>query len=115
MSSYVRFYRQPTIQEWAQSVLSPTELDDFQTAFQENSLLWEQYKQSGLITVEPIYENLVDSILETSIEVQVGEKVVSSDGTSVAQIQMTERYQYWLDRFTQDNGPDPVQFVANIA
>lgn len=113
MSSYTRFYKHPTIQEWAESSLSPTELNDFQNAFQENSELWAQYTQSGLISVEPIYETVTDSILENSINVQVGEKVVLSPGTSAADLHIAESYQYWLNRFNTAVGPDPVEFVVN--
>jgi hypothetical protein len=115
MSSYVRFFRQPTIVEWAQSSLNADELADFNTALQENNAQWNQYTVNGLITTEPIYETINDPELGEPIQVQVGDKVVLAPTTSVSELHMTDRYQYWLDRFTEINGPDPVQFVANIA
>ena len=115
MNAYVRFYRQLSIEDWAKMVLSPEELIDFQTSLEENQQLWQQYKDTGLITVEPIYETFSISALSDSVQLQVGEKVVLSPTTSTSNLVIADRYRYWLDRFYEENGPDPVQFVANIA
>jgi hypothetical protein len=115
MSSYVRLYRQPTIDQWAQSSLTADELANFNAALQENNSKWSQYVVNGLITIEPIYETVNDQELGEPLQVQVGDKVVLAPTTSVSDLTMADSYKFWLDRFYQENGPDPVQFVANIA
>ena len=115
MSSYVRFYREPTIEQWATSSLNADELADFRAAYEQNNNQWKQYADAGLITIEPIYSTVPDTVLGESVQVQVGNKVVLAPGTSISDLHMTERYRYWLDLFTESNGPDPVQFVANVA
>jgi hypothetical protein len=115
MSRYVRFYKEPTIDEWAKASLSPSELIDFQNSFEENHQIWRQYTDNGLISVEPIYETFLHPILGEYIEVLVGEQVIIAPETSVSSLHIAERYQYWLNRYTQDTGSDFVQFVANVA
>ena len=115
MSSYTRFYRQPTIEQWAQNSLTPSELVDFNAALQDNNSKWNQYVVDGLITIEPIYETVNNQELGEPVQVRVGDKVVLAPTTSVSDLTMADNYRYWLDRFYEENGPDPVQFVANIA
>lgn len=114
MSSYVRYYREPTIEQWAQNSLTAEELVDFNTALQENNSLWNQYITNGLISIEPIYDTVNDQELNEPLQVKIGEKVVLGPTTSISNLHMADRYRYWLDRFYEENGPDPVQFVANI-
>jgi hypothetical protein len=115
MSSYVRYYRQPTIQQWAQNSLNENELVNFLAAIEENNNLWNQYKVNGYISIEPIYENVTMSISTEPVQIQIGEKVILNTNISESDLKMADSYKPWLDRFYQENGADPVQFVANIA
>jgi hypothetical protein len=113
MSSYVRFYIEPTIQRWAKS-LSAEEYADFESAWDENNRQWAQYEADGLIEIVPIYETIYNPLLSSEITVKTGDKTVLMPGTSIADLHVTERYQYWQNRFVIANGPEPVQFIANV-
>ena len=115
MSSYVRYFIEPTIQQWAAASLTTEEFADFEKAWDENSDQWDQYAANGLIEVVPIYETVYDSILMSEITIQVGDKTILLPGTSINDLYLTERYRHWHDRFAAENGPEHVQFVANVA
>ena len=115
MSSYVRYYIEPTIEQWAKQSLTAEEFADFENASEENKNQWNQYIANGLIQVVPIYETVYDPILSSEITIEAGNKTILSSGTSINDLHMTERYRYWQDRFVTENGPEHVQFVANVA
>jgi hypothetical protein len=115
MSSYVRYYIEPTIQQWAKTSLTAEEFEDFENAMKENEQLWDQYITDGLIQIVPIYDTVYDPILSSEITIEAGDKTILMPGTSIEDLHTAERYKYWQNRFVEENGSEHVQFVANIA
>ena len=101
MSKYIRYYNEVSAQEWAEQNLTQEELVQFNLAFEENNKLWASYASNGLISVVPITEQVNIPELNQNIDIQIGEQIVLSQGTTRDQLELAPAWKYWLDRYAQ--------------
>ncbi len=111
MNAYIRHYKTVNPTAWAEANLSAEEYTSFQQAALANNRLWEEYRRSGLITVSPIMEESFQESLNTTIQIQIGEKIELSEGVSPSQLIIDEQWEYWLSRYNSEVDPE---FRENI-
>ena len=108
MQAYIRYYKDNDINSWANATLTSEELAQFQTATTANNNLWQSYMAQGLYTIQGVYETVHSTVLESDIEVMVGQEIIMAAGVTFDSLALHPDYIYWLDRYDQDTGGDPL-------
>jgi hypothetical protein len=91
-----------TIRDWAHSVLTLDELDEYLTAESRNNALMQSYTDAGLMTQETILETVFVSAVGQNITVPVGQKTVLAPGVTVLDIPIDPEFGAWHARYTSD-------------
>lgn len=111
MPSYVRYNnKKELMDEWVENTLTQEEQNQFFSSRDENSQLWMQYFNSGLISIEPIEEYIFIEELNDYVYVQIGEKIILAEGVTPAQLLVTQSWSNWITRYTQEVGEELVIF-----
>ncbi len=91
-----------TILDWAQENLSPTEMTQFNAAYQANTNLFNTYQSQNLIEYEKVTSQTYLPSLNQTIDVVVGEKTILAPGVTVDQIPMHPDYIQYYNRWSAD-------------
>lgn len=91
-----------TIREWAQSVLTAEELDNFYEAEQRNLALIKHYIDTGLMQQESIVETVYIPSVDKNITVPVGQKTVLAPGVTILDIPIDPEFGSWHARYASD-------------
>jgi hypothetical protein len=106
MQAYIKYYKDNDINSWANATLTPEELTQFQTAIIHNNNLWQSYISQGLYTKQDVYETVHSTVLESDIEIIVGEKLIMTPGVTFDSLTLDDSYVYWLNRYNTETGGD---------
>jgi len=106
MQTFERLYNINAIENWAQNTLSKEELALFFDAYNKNGEIWALYRAQGKISTTPVFETLYSTVLNSTVEVQVGEKIVLAENVSLTDLDMHEDFKYWYNRYTLECGPE---------
>jgi len=106
MTTYLRKLSNTDIQKWADDTLNAQELQQFNAAHEKNIQLWQSYEQQQLYTSEDILETCYSTLLESNIEVKVGEKITFAPTTTIY-----PEFIYWLDRYNSETGGDSLVLI----
>jgi len=107
-----KFFRQPSINEWAKTNLIPEEFVDFTNAYTANIELWSHFKDLGLFQTTVLTETAFSGVLQENIEIAIGDRTVLSEGTSMSDLYMLPRMSYWLGRYYQEVGSENVEIIT---
>lgn len=115
MAHYTRYFTNESdnLRKWAVENLTPEELVDFNEAAMESSRLWDIYKDSGMVTVVPVYESIFLEEYNTNVDIQIGERVEfpnSDDNINIENIFYTNRWRSWLERIPVEIQTDQVSY-----
>lgn len=116
MAHYTRYFTNESdnLRKWAVENLTPEELADFNDAAMESSRLWDIYKESGMVTVIPVYETFFIEEFNTDVDVQIGERIEFPPGdnnTDVDNIFYVDRWRAWLDRVPPELLTDQISYI----
>jgi hypothetical protein len=104
MASFVRIYKNTeSIFNWALRTLTPEELEKFNSDFLNSNNKWSDYINRNLIVNEKIYQSVYSNLLNTNIDIQIGERSIVSDGVDPSIITLDPSWSAWIDRFNQDS------------
>jgi LPS sulfotransferase NodH len=106
MQAYIRYYNDNDINSWANATLTSEELAQFHTAITANNNLWQSYTEQGLYTIQNVYETVHSTVLESDIEVIVGQKLIMSPGVTFDSLTLDASYVGWLNRYNTETGGD---------
>lgn len=91
-----------TIREWAESVLTTEELENFYEAEKRNLALTKHYINTGLMQQESITETVYVPAIGASITVPVGQKTTLAPGVTILDIPIDPEFGAWHARYTSD-------------
>lgn len=106
MEAYIRYLKDNNINSWANATLTAEELIQFQNAFTVNNNLWKSYLEQGLYTVQNVYETVHSAVLDSDIEVIVGQEIIMSAGVTLDNLELGANFKSWLDRYSTETGGD---------
>lgn len=107
MNTITKFFSPNDIEIWAQESLSPEEHIQFQQALANNNAYFDSQRDSGKFVIEPVYETFHSSLLNTDIDVLVGEKFVFAPGSSLeTDCAPIPEFNIWLQRFYTETSGD---------
>lgn len=106
MEAYIRYLKDNNINSWANATLTAEELIQFQSAATANNNLWKSYQARGLYTTRDIYETVHSTILDSDIEVLVGQEIVMAAGVAFDSLTLDVTFKSWLDRYDVETGGD---------
>jgi len=106
MQAYIRYYNDNDINSWANATLTSEELAQFQTAIIANDNLWQSYTAQGLYTIQDVYETVHSAVLESDIEVIVGQELIMSPGVTFDSLTLDASYADWLNRYNTETDGD---------
>lgn len=106
MQAYIRYYKDNDINSWANATLTSEELAQFQTAITANNNLWQSYMAQGLYTIQDVYETVHSTVLESDIEVMVGQEIIMAAGITFDSLLLDVSYASWLTRYDTETGGD---------
>ena len=91
-----------TIRDWAQSVLTAEELENFYIAEERNLVLNKQYIDAGLMQQESVTETVYVPSIGKSITISVGQKITLAPGVTILDIPIDPEFGAWHARYTSD-------------
>ena len=99
MIIYERYNNVESPMDWAQRVLTPQELVQFNNAFDLNTELWETYRTTGLITKSTIRFTVHSYTYNRNINIPIGEQLVD---TGQENLTVAPEFRPWLERYLAD-------------
>lgn len=91
-----------TIREWAQTVLTGEELENFYEAEKRNLALTKHYIDIGLMQQESLTETVYVPSIDKSITVSIGQKTILAPGVTILDIPIDPEFGAWHARYTSD-------------
>jgi hypothetical protein len=108
MQAFIRYYKENDMNYWAENTLDPSELAQFRAAQTANNSLWQSYWDQGLYTIQDVQETVHSIILDADIDIVTGQEIIMSSGVLFDSLSLHPDYIYWLDRYDQETGGDPL-------
>ena len=106
MIIYERYNNVESPTDWAQRVLTPQELVQFNNAFDLNTKLWISYEDAGLIENNTIRYKVYSYTYNRDIDILIGEQLVDSGQGNLT---VAPEYTPWLNRYLADVGAPVVK------
>lgn len=106
MQAYIRYYKDNDINSWANATLTSEELTQFQAALTANNNLWQSYTAQGSYTTQDVYETVHSAVLESDIEVIVGQEIIMAAVVTFDSLTLDTSYAGWLTQYDTETGGD---------
>lgn len=107
MSTVIKYFGPNDIELWATETLSQEELNQFQTAFANNLTYLNLQRDNGKFVIEELYETVSSTLLNTQIDILVGEKLIFAEGSSLeTDCAPIPEYYAWIRRYYDETGGD---------
>jgi len=104
MTDKIVYYADETkknIDQWAETTLTPDEFLNFQESKQRNDALWNSF----IDRIDPLYETVYSSILNSNITARVGFTLVLKNGITREYTDtngILPEWDYWRKRYTAE-------------
>lgn len=100
MYTFTIYNKTPTITEWAQQTLTPEELVQFTSAYNENKDLYNDYEQRGLCKTTKLYHDNVNlASYDVPVKVEIGYTLEVFD---TEQVKNSPSYTPWEERYHRE-------------
>lgn len=112
MNTVTKYFGANSIESWAQETLSQQELNQFNQDYANNLTFFRSQKDNGKYVVEDVYETFTSTLLNTDIDLHVGEKFIFAQGSSLqTDCAPIPEYYIWIQRYWNETGGD-VQIMS---
>lgn len=111
-NTVIKFYGPNDIEIWAKETLSAEELAQFQQALSNNNTHFDTQRDNGKFVVEYVYETYRSTLLDTHIDILVGEKFIFAEGSSLeTDCAALPEFFIWLERYYRETGGDNLLYI----